>query len=89
MFTLIGSGIIVLLAFLANREQNKDSGNTDDYIKYTRQDCQDYDLAACRSGIYARHCCRPQTTMCISQDFRTENMALISKGLRRAKVTCK
>jgi hypothetical protein len=26
-------------------------------------------LAACRSGVYARHCCRPQTTMCISQDI--------------------
>ena len=38
MFTLIGSGIIVLLAFLANREHNKDVGNTDDYIKYIRQD---------------------------------------------------
>ena len=38
MFTMIGIGLIVLLAFLANREQNKDSGGTDDYIKYTRQD---------------------------------------------------
>jgi hypothetical protein len=38
MFTLIGIGLIVLVAFLANREQNKDSGGSDDYIKYTRQD---------------------------------------------------
>jgi hypothetical protein len=38
MFTLIGIGIIVVVAFLSNREQNKDSGSTDDYIRYTRQD---------------------------------------------------
>jgi hypothetical protein len=38
VFTLIGIGIIVLVAFLASREQSKDSGVTDDYIKYTRQD---------------------------------------------------
>jgi hypothetical protein len=38
MFTAIGIGLVVLLAFLANREQNKDSGSADDYIKYTRQD---------------------------------------------------
>jgi hypothetical protein len=38
MFTLIGIGIIVVVAFLSNREQNKDSGGTDDYIRYTRQD---------------------------------------------------
>jgi hypothetical protein len=37
MFTLIGIGIVVV-AFLSNREQNKDSGSTDDYIRYTRQD---------------------------------------------------
>jgi len=33
MFTAIGIGLVVLLAFLANREQNKDSGSADDYIK--------------------------------------------------------
>jgi hypothetical protein len=38
MFTMIGIGLVVLLAFLANREQNKDSGSTDDNIRYTRQD---------------------------------------------------
>jgi hypothetical protein len=38
MFTLIGIGLIVALAFLANREQAKDAGSVDDYIKYTRQD---------------------------------------------------
>jgi hypothetical protein len=38
VFTLIGIGIIVLVAFLSNREQRKDGGSTDDYIKYTRQD---------------------------------------------------
>ena len=38
VFTSIGCGILVLLGFLANRQQNKDSGSTDDYIKYTRQD---------------------------------------------------
>ena len=38
MFTMIGIGLIALVAFLANREQNKDSGSTEDYIKYTRQD---------------------------------------------------
>jgi hypothetical protein len=38
MFTLIGIGLIVGVALLANREQGKDSGNVDDYIKYTRQD---------------------------------------------------
>jgi hypothetical protein len=38
MFTLIGIGLIVVVAFLANREQSKDTGRTDDYIKYTRQD---------------------------------------------------
>jgi hypothetical protein len=38
MFTLIGIGIIVVVAFLSNREQNKDSGGTDDYIRYARQD---------------------------------------------------
>jgi hypothetical protein len=38
MFTLIGIGIIVVVAFLSNRQQSKDSGSTDDYIRYTRQD---------------------------------------------------
>ena len=38
MFTAIGCGILVLVGFLANREQNKDSASTDDYIRYTRQD---------------------------------------------------
>jgi hypothetical protein len=38
MFTLIGIGSIVIVAVLANREQKKDSGGSDDYIKYTRQD---------------------------------------------------
>jgi hypothetical protein len=38
LFTLIGIGMIVLVAFLSNREQRKDGGSTDDYIKYTRQD---------------------------------------------------
>jgi hypothetical protein len=38
VFTLIGIGIIVVVAFLANREQGKDSGSPDDYIRYTRQD---------------------------------------------------
>lgn len=38
MFTGIGMGLVVLVGFLANREQNKDSGSTDDYVRYTRQD---------------------------------------------------
>jgi hypothetical protein len=38
VFTLIGIGIIVVVAFVSNREQSKDSGGTDDYIRYTRQD---------------------------------------------------
>jgi hypothetical protein len=38
VFTLIGIGIIVVVAFLSNREQSKDSGSPDDYIRYTRQD---------------------------------------------------
>ena len=38
LFTMIGIGLIVLLAFLAKREQNKDTGSTDDNIRYTRQD---------------------------------------------------
>jgi preprotein translocase subunit YajC len=38
VFFLIGIGMVVILAFLANREQKKDGGSTDDYIKYTRQD---------------------------------------------------
>jgi hypothetical protein len=38
VFTLLGCGLIVVLALLANREQNKDSGSTDDYIRHTRQD---------------------------------------------------
>jgi hypothetical protein len=39
MFTLIGIGLVVLVAFLSNREQGgKDSGGTDDYIRYARQE---------------------------------------------------
>jgi hypothetical protein len=38
MFTLIGIGMVVVLAFLSNREQRKDSGTPDDYVRYTRQD---------------------------------------------------
>ena len=38
MFTLIGIGMIVVVAFLANREQHKDTSSTDDYIRHTRQD---------------------------------------------------
>jgi hypothetical protein len=38
MFTLIGVGMIVVVAFLANREQGKDSDTSDDYIRYSRQD---------------------------------------------------
>jgi hypothetical protein len=38
MFTLVGIGLVVLVAFLANREQNKDVGSNDDYVKYMRQD---------------------------------------------------
>ena len=38
MFTLIGIGLVVVVGFLTNREQCKDSGNTDDFIRYTRQD---------------------------------------------------
>lgn len=38
MFTAIGFGVIVVVAFLANREQSKDSGTTDDYVRQTRQD---------------------------------------------------
>ena len=38
MFTAIGFGILVVVGFLSNREQSKDSGSTDDYIRYTRQD---------------------------------------------------
>jgi hypothetical protein len=38
MFTLISVGLIILVGFLANREQSKDSGGTEDYIRYTRQD---------------------------------------------------
>jgi hypothetical protein len=38
MFTAIGCGILVLVGFLANREQNMDSASTDDYIRCTRQD---------------------------------------------------
>lgn len=36
MFTLIGIGLVVSVAFLSNREQDRDT--TDDYIRYTRQD---------------------------------------------------
>jgi hypothetical protein len=38
VFTSIGIGIVVLVAFLSNREQSKDNGSTDDYIRYARQD---------------------------------------------------
>jgi hypothetical protein len=38
MFTFIGIAMIVLVAFLSKREQSKDIGSTDDYIRYTRQD---------------------------------------------------
>lgn len=38
MFTLIGIGLIVCVGFFANRQQNKDVGSTDDFIRYTRQD---------------------------------------------------
>jgi hypothetical protein len=38
MFTVISFGLILLVAVISNREQNKDSGSTDDYIRYTRQD---------------------------------------------------
>jgi hypothetical protein len=38
MFTFIGIGMIVVVAFLSKREQSKDIGNTDDYIRHTRQD---------------------------------------------------
>jgi hypothetical protein len=38
MFRLFGIGLVVVLAFIANGEQNKDTGSADDYIKYTRQD---------------------------------------------------
>jgi hypothetical protein len=38
MFTLISIGLIVFVGFVANREQNKDTGSTDDYIRQTRQD---------------------------------------------------
>jgi hypothetical protein len=54
MFTAIGIGLVVL-AFLANREQNKDSGSTDDYIKYTRQDTRLVGVAARGSRCHAWH----------------------------------
>jgi hypothetical protein len=38
MFTFLGIGLIGLVAFLSNREQSKDMGTTDDYIRYTRRD---------------------------------------------------
>lgn len=38
MFTFIGIGLVGLVAFLSNREQSKDMGTTDDYIRHTRQD---------------------------------------------------
>jgi hypothetical protein len=38
VFTLIGIGIIILVGVLAKKEQSKDSGSTEDYIRYTRQD---------------------------------------------------
>jgi hypothetical protein len=38
VFTLIGIGMIVVVGFVADREQRKDSGGTDDNIRHTRQD---------------------------------------------------
>jgi hypothetical protein len=38
VFTLLGTAIIVVLALLAYREQNKDSGGPDDNMKHTRKD---------------------------------------------------
>lgn len=38
MFTFIGIGLVGLVAFFSNREQSKDMGTTDDYIRYTRRD---------------------------------------------------
>jgi hypothetical protein len=38
MFTFLGIGLVGLVAFLSNREQSKDMGTTDDYIRYTRRD---------------------------------------------------
>jgi hypothetical protein len=38
MFTFLGIGLVGLVAFLSNREQSKDMGTTDDYIRHTRQD---------------------------------------------------
>ena len=38
MFTFLGIGLVGLVAFLSHREQGKDMGTTDDYIRYTRRD---------------------------------------------------
>jgi hypothetical protein len=38
MFTFLGIGLVGLVAFLSHREQSKDMGTTDDYIRYTRRD---------------------------------------------------
>jgi hypothetical protein len=38
MFTFLGTGLVGLVAFLSHREQSKDMGTTDDYIRHTRQD---------------------------------------------------
>ena len=38
MFTFIGFGLVGLVTFFSNREQSKDMGTTDDYIRYTRRD---------------------------------------------------
>jgi hypothetical protein len=38
MYTVISFGMIALIGIILNREQNKDSGSTDDNIRYTRQD---------------------------------------------------
>jgi len=34
----LGIGLVGLVAFLSHREQSKDMGTTDDYIRHTRQD---------------------------------------------------
>ena len=38
MFTLISIGMIALVTFLLDRQQSKDSSDTDDNIRHTRQD---------------------------------------------------
>jgi hypothetical protein len=59
MFTMMGIGLVVLMAFVSNREQSKDTGSTDDYIRYTRQDTRMVFLAARGGGSHARHHRRP------------------------------